>query len=76
MTALTKAQNKLEEFKAKLPSKVSESVQNGIEALNELIDLFTYRKRKADKSDLKALYDWFDDEFNVRFETVAVKVKG
>jgi len=24
---------------------------------------------------LKSLYDWFDDEFNVRYETVAVRVK-
>ena len=75
MTALTKAQIKLDELRSALPEKVSETLENGIQSLVELIDIFSYRKRKADKKDLKSLYDWFDDEFNVRYEMVTVKVK-
>lgn len=75
MTALTKTQNKLDDFRSSLPEKVSEKLQAGIQALTELIDLFAYRKRKTGKDDMKSLYDWFDDEFNVRFEAVAVMIR-
>lgn len=74
MTSLTKAENKLEEFKAKvqtLPKKVQDSLENGIQALTELIDVFTYKKRKVEKSQLKDVYAWFDDEFEVLFVKVS-----
>jgi len=73
MTVLTKAQNKLSALRESLPQKVSEKLENGIESLVELINLFSYRKRKSDKNGLKSLYDWFDDEFNVRYEAVTVR---
>jgi len=77
MTAINKAKIKLEELQASLPNlskKVAETVEAGIPALSEIIDLFTRRKHKTDRAGLKDLYAWFEDEFNVRYELVTVKV--
>lgn len=73
MTAITKAEKKLEELKSKIPEmtpKLAEKVKFGIEILTEIIDLFNYRKRKTEKKDLDSLYTWFEDEFDVAYAKV------
>lgn len=68
MTSITKAENKLEELKKKSEKKMTDAIKSGIEAMTELIALFNYKKRKIEKKQLKDMYAWFEDEFNVLYE--------
>jgi len=72
MTPFTKAKIKLDELKASTKKQITDELL----ALQETIDLFEYRKRKAtDKKQVAVISVWFEDEFAVMFEKVQEKVK-
>jgi hypothetical protein len=81
VTPITKAQNRVEELektKLVLPpfSAKIRKVDHQIEVLKAIIDLYIYRRRKTDKAEIPNLYILFEDEFNVRYDTVVDMITG
>lgn len=79
MTPITKAENKLEALKQRVPSLTpyKQKITNlAIEKLSELIELFIGRKRKSDKSQLESLYEWFTDEFDLIYNEITERLEG
>lgn len=68
----------LEKKKYNLPAfgQKLKKVEFEIEKLQAVIDLFIYRKRKTEDSQLKSLYNWFEDEFIVMHDHILEMIVG
>ena len=79
MTSITKAEKKILSLKASplnLSNNKKKQVDLAIEKMETLVEIFTSRKRKAEKDQIDSLYDWFEDEFNVIYLDTLEKIEG